>query len=36
MIIVAHHLTTVETCDMIFEFDQGELRQRGRPAEVLE
>jgi ABC-type bacteriocin/lantibiotic exporter with double-glycine peptidase domain len=36
MIIVAHRLTTVESCDMIYEFDQGELRRWGRPEEVLE
>jgi len=35
MIIVAHRLTTVESCDMIYEFDQGELRRWGRPEEVL-
>ena len=35
MIIVAHRLTTVESCDMIYEIDQGELRRR-RPAEFLE
>jgi ABC-type bacteriocin/lantibiotic exporter with double-glycine peptidase domain len=36
MIIVAHRLTTVESCDMIYEFDQGELNRWGRPEEVLE
>jgi ABC-type bacteriocin/lantibiotic exporter with double-glycine peptidase domain len=36
MIIVAHRLTTVESCDMIYEFDQGELKRWGRPEDVLE
>jgi len=36
MIIVAHRLTTVESCDMTYEFDQGGLRRWGRPEDVLE
>jgi ABC-type bacteriocin/lantibiotic exporter with double-glycine peptidase domain len=36
MIIVAHRLTTVASCDIIYEFDQGELKRWGRPEDVLE
>ncbi|GHV57458.1 ABC transporter permease [Deltaproteobacteria bacterium] len=34
-IIIAHRLTTVETCDKIFWLDGGKLRAEGPPAEIL-
>jgi len=35
MIIVAHRLTTVESCDIIYEFDNGELKRWGNPKKIL-
>ncbi|MBF0453143.1 MAG: ABC transporter ATP-binding protein [Candidatus Magnetomorum sp.] len=35
MIIVAHRLTTVESCDIIIEFEQGKIKRMGIPQEIL-
>ena len=35
VIIIAHRLTTVESCDRIFWIDDGRLRAEGPPAEIL-
>ncbi len=35
VIIIAHRLTTVESCDRIFWLEDGRLRDAGTPAEIL-
>ena len=35
VIIIAHRLTTVESCDRLFWIDDGRLRAAGPPAEIL-
>ena len=35
IIIVAHRLSTVENCDMIFHMDKGKLTRSGAPKEIL-
>jgi len=35
MIVVSHRLTTVESCDILYEFDQGIIKNMGTPQEVL-
>jgi len=35
MIIVAHRLTTVESCDIIYEFEYGKLKRYGSPEVIL-
>jgi len=35
MIIIAHRLSTVELCDVIYEFERGQLVNMGTPKEIL-
>jgi ABC-type multidrug transport system fused ATPase/permease subunit len=35
MIIVAHRLTTVASCDLIYRIDKGRVVQSGTAAEVI-
>jgi ATP-binding cassette, subfamily B, bacterial PglK len=35
IILIAHRLSSVRTCDVIFEFDQGKLTGSGTYSELL-
>lgn len=35
LLIVAHRLSTVESCDQLYRLEQGKIVQQGSPAEVL-
>jgi len=35
VVIIAHRLTTVESCDIIFELEKGTLKNMGTPQEIL-
>jgi ABC-type multidrug transport system fused ATPase/permease subunit len=35
LLIVAHRLSTVESCDQLYRFENGKIVQQGSPAEVL-
>ena len=35
MVIIAHRLTTVESCDIIYEFENGVIKTMGTPQEIL-
>ena len=35
MIVIAHRLTTVEKCDLVYWIDKGSITMRGHPTEVL-
>jgi len=35
LLIVAHRLTTVESCDIIYQFNQGKVEKKGLPNEIL-
>jgi len=34
MIVIAHRLSTVESCDRIYRFDQGRIVEQGSPEEI--
>ncbi len=35
MIIIAHRLTTVKKCDIIYQFRKGEIINKGKPEDIL-